>query len=486
MNLSTVRLLVVMFTLLSLAPAFCEGDPFMGDYEGEFTGEGGSRKPIVAQVICWGRGEYQANLLDEFDKRIPPVAVLKGKADGDTVNLEAGRWKGTIKDKVFTGTDGSGSFRMEHVVRLSPTLGAEPPEGAVVLFDGTDTDAWEHPHVRNWYANLKSVVGGENCVAYLRTYAWIPEEQRVKLLVGSDDGIKIWVNDEPVHTNNVLRPCGRDSDKVHVKLAKGWNEVVLKISQGGGDWGACARFESLLGKKVKGLVIAPEPSKNLAKEQDFILDWQVAGPYAEPGAGPEKLLDIPFAPEKDKADAEWKTLSLRGPVDKSCRWRLVDGGAMEVFSGSIVSKQAFTDHKIHLEFRTPFMPKERGQGRGNSGVYIQGRYEIQVLDSYGLEGEWNECGGIYKVAKPLVNMCAPPLQWQTYDVTFRAARVDENGEVLEQPRITVIHNGVVIHDDLKLKTTPGGVNYDLKKAGGLYLQDHGDPVRYRNIWVKEL
>lgn len=148
------------------------------------------------------------------------------------------------------------------------------------------------------------------------------------------------------------------------------------------------------------------------------------------------------------------------------------------------SRQAFGDHQLHLEFRTPFKPLARGQARGNSGVYIQSRYEIQVLDSFGLSGADNECGGIYSIAPPAVNMCLPPLSWQTYDIDFTAARY-ENGTRTRKARITVRHNGVTILDDMELPhATPGPLDEGPDPAP-LYLQGHGNPVVYRNIWVVE-
>jgi hypothetical protein len=149
------------------------------------------------------------------------------------------------------------------------------------------------------------------------------------------------------------------------------------------------------------------------------------------------------------------------------------------------TKREFRDFHLHLEFRTPFMPKSRGQSRGNSGMYLLDQYECQVLDSFGLEGLDNECGGIYKISRPDVNMCLPPLAWQTYDVDFKAARFDENGNKTSPAVTTIKLNGVAIHSDLELpKATPGGGRSD-EKAGGLFLQNHGDPVVYRNIWIVE-
>lgn len=147
------------------------------------------------------------------------------------------------------------------------------------------------------------------------------------------------------------------------------------------------------------------------------------------------------------------------------------------------SKKKFKDLKLHIEFRTPFMPAARGQGRGNSGVYLQGRYEIQVLDSFGLKGQNNECGGIYGHTAPSVNMCLPPLSWQTYDVEYKAARFGADGKVTANPVVTVLHNGVKVHDNQEIKPQ-GGKGED--QPGSINLQDHGNPVYYRNIWVVPL
>ncbi len=150
------------------------------------------------------------------------------------------------------------------------------------------------------------------------------------------------------------------------------------------------------------------------------------------------------------------------------------------------SKQRFGSHKLHVEFRLPYRPTARGQGRGNSGCYLQGRYEVQMLDSFGLAGKHNECGGVYSIKDPDVNMCFPPLSWQAYDVDFTAAEFDENGKKTKNARMTVKHNGVVVHDNIELpKSTTASPLKEGTEPGFLHLQDHGNPVRYRNIWVVE-
>ena len=167
---------------------------------------------------------------------------------------------------------------------------------------------------------------------------------------------------------------------------------------------------------------------------------------------------------------------------------IVQDGVVAVNKGDIMTQERFADFFLHLEFMTPDMPDATGQAKGNSGVFLQGRYEIQVLDSYGIETPGKgDCGAIYDQYAPLVNACKPPLEWQTYDVCFRSARVSENGEVLEKTRLTVLQNGIVIHNNIELPgVTVLAIDEQVGTPGPILLQDHGNDVKYRNIWVLPL
>ncbi|MBM2844759.1 MAG: hypothetical protein HW407_71 [Bacteroidetes bacterium] len=312
-------------------------DPVMGDYQGYVVSNEGAVSPLAVQVIVLGGKNYGFTIQQYFDQKGDlsfPISVEAQLENGKFIPTTAGSSSLNLASFQVTYSDGVVSgrsrmkeaqlFELKHVVRLPPTLGAKPPTGAVILFDGTTLDGWERRDV-----------------------------------------------------------------------------------------------------KQKGTPVG----------------WKVQDRIAEVTPG----------------------------------------------TGDIVSKQKFSDFQLHLEFRLPVMPEATGQGRANSGVYLQGRYEVQVLDSYGLKGEDNECGGIYKVARPRVNMCAPPGQWQTYDITFRAPRFDQAGKKTKDAELTVLHNGVLIHENLAVPGPTGGaLDEDVTLAGGLLLQDHGNLVQYRNIWLMEL
>jgi hypothetical protein len=152
-------------------------------------------------------------------------------------------------------------------------------------------------------------------------------------------------------------------------------------------------------------------------------------------------------------------------------------------SGTMM-KMPVGDFRLHLEFRTPYMPFAKGQSRGNSGVYIQQRYEVQILDSFGLPGEFNECGALYRQTPPDLNMCLPPLAWQTYDLYFTAARFAADGKTKTQnARLTLFHNGVAVHNNREIPTKTGAGKPEGPEKFPINIQDHGNPVALRNVWI---
>lgn len=225
--------------------------------------------------------------------------------------------------------------------------------------------------------------------------------------------------------------------------------------------------------------VTPEGAKGVIENGDGVLKV-----YNKDG----KLIT-----EMKKVVRESSTLGAKPPEGAKV---LFDGSTPAAFEGGKLTKDGllmagcktndkFKDFTLHVEFRTPFMPTARGQARGNSGVYLLNLYEIQVLDSFGLEGKNNECGGIYSVQDPALNMCYPPLSWQTYDVEFIGPRFDAAGKKTKNAVVTVKHNGTLVYENFELpKFTPGGAPEE-GPMGPLYLQDHGNPVHYRNIWIVE-
>lgn len=173
------------------------------------------------------------------------------------------------------------------------------------------------------------------------------------------------------------------------------------------------------------------------------------------------------------------------------QWK-VDGQIMTVVkgAGNIKTKRAFGDVQLHIEWRTPSVIAGEGQERGNSGIFLQERYELQVLDSYSNRTYSNgQAGAIYKQAPPAVNASRPPGEWQVYDVIFTAPRYNDDGALRSKGRMTVLHNGVLIQDHTEIQGTTENVGHPRIVAHGkasLMLQDHDNPVSYRNIWIREL
>jgi hypothetical protein len=306
-------------------------DPLRGDWQGA----GG----YVAQVIRTedkilstadliprqdDASKYQANIFKKFD--LPndlPVAVLQGTLSGGTVTFSGDGWSGAIADGHFKANKGGEAFDLQHITRTPPSLGAKPPAGAIVLFDGTNMDAW----------------------AKMREKDWLTED-------------------------------------------------------------------------------GPSP------------------------------------------------------------WHLIPGGAMEVVprAGCLISHKRFGDCKIHVEFRNLGGPT-------NSGVYIQDRYEANINEMYGrLDG--NPCAGFDNCtpasAKPGIRCSRPPLEWQTFDIDFRAPRFDADGKKIANPRATLLFNGTLLYDDRELgPVTLNAARLGEAPTGPIQLQEHGMPVQFRNIWVLE-
>lgn len=264
---------------------------------------------------------------------------------------------------------------------------------------------------------------------------------------------------------------------------------VQVIALGGGTFRVCVEAGGLPGAGWDGM-----GKVQLEGKAD-------GGKVAVNGKGWKVTLENGTATAVD--DTDKRTVTLKRVIRKSPTLGakppegaivLFDGSNVDAWNGSMddrkllkagaTTKQKFGSFQLHLEFMLPFKPYGRGQDRGNSGLYLQERYECQVLDSFGLNGENNECGGIYTIAKPQVNMCFPPLSWQTYDVDFTTATWAD-GKKTANAKVTIRHNGVVIHQDLELPKPTGGGKPETAEPGGFHLQDHGNPVFYRNIWLLE-
>lgn len=238
---------------------------------------------------------------------------------------------------------------------------------------------------------------------------------------------------------------------------------------------------------VAVFAFAQEESIEMKPEMTEIWDPEV--PVVTPG---EKPSDAPSDAivlfDGVDINREW-TNGEGGPVG----WKVADGCVtVERGTGIIQTKRVFEDFQLHIEWRSPAEVIGESQGRGNSGIFLQKRYEVQVLDNYNNRTYRNgQAGSLYKQHAPLVNACKAPGVWQVYDIIYTAPRFNEDGTYFTPPTVTVLHNGVLVQNNVKLRGPTeyiGIPEYSVEKHGAdvIQLQDHGNPVSYRNIWIREL
>lgn len=217
----------------------------------------------------------------------------------------------------------------------------------------------------------------------------------------------------------------------------------------------------------------------------FILSVMPGALAQEVSGAPPKAngVLVLFSGKQEDVAANWLARNGSNPAP----WKVVNG-ALVAKGGDILTKERFVDYQLHVEFKTPYMPEAKGQARGNSGVFMQGRYEIQVLDSFGIpDPGTGDCGAVYSQSAPLVNASKPPEEWQTYDIVFRAPRFDVAGTMAENARVTVRQNGIVVQNNTEIKGPTWGEKFgQISEPGPIVLQDHGNPVEYRNIWILPL
>ncbi len=234
------------------------------------------------------------------------------------------------------------------------------------------------------------------------------------------------------------------------------------------------------------LAVAPLLAQEAGKDPKTTELWAITPKVVTPGT------NYGEAPSDAEILFDGKDLNnWTGENNSAPKWEVKDGAVTVTKSGGIIkTKKTYADAQLHIEWRTPAKVEGEGQGRGNSGIFFMERYELQVLDSYDNKTYPNgQAGSIYKQSVPLVNASRKPGEWQAYDVVFIAPRFSENGRVITPARITVFHNGILVQNNTEIW---GGTQYiglpfyEAHGKGSLVLQEHGNPVSYRNIWIRPL
>ncbi len=302
-----------------------------------------------------------------------------------------------------------------------------------------------------------------------------------------------WFQGEYLGSVNSL--CGRCGSYGLQVVALGKNEFQAVLFRGGlpgGGWWTGHERHELKGQRDGAVLRLNGLTRRVAIRDSKASVFAVEDGRSVPAAGASSEHTFAIG-ELIRVERRSQTLGLPPPAGASV---LFDGSQTDHWKNGKVTnegllmigtetKQAFRDFHLHVEFQLPYMPNARGQGRANSGVYLQSRYEVQVLDSFGLKGTDNECAGLYKFKAPDANMCLPPLVWQTYDIEFQSPGFDAAGSKVCSGIISVWHNGVLVQNAVALANKTGGGAAEGPRALPTKLQDHGNPVCFRNIWLIE-
>lgn len=286
---------------------------------------------------------------------------------------------------------------------------------------------------------------------------------------------------DSMHTMDATAKVIAEGDDVHYRMViqaapkeTGWDGVALEL------YGHRRGNEVIIGDRAGGyywqgqiregrLVVRSQYGQHLSLERTLR-----KSPTEGRVPPPEAVILLPFE----------KGVTPNMDAWTNPEWKALESGAMQVNKGGNNTHEQFGDiEQFHLEFKLPLEPNQRGQGRGNSGVYFAGQFEVQILDSFGLVHTSGDCGGLYNRARARVNACLPPETWQTYDITFKAPRLHSDGSIRDQARITVYHNGILIHDNVEIPYSGDRWQGKKEATGPIHLQDHSHPVQYRNIWL---
>lgn len=445
------------------APGPRDVDPYIGVYEGVYE-HGGKSLPAEARVTTLGpNAPYRATVFVEPES-LQGSRFAVSSADMfdalDVYTSEDGKTKG-VNYAYYNGND----FKLDFV-------GRQPAKTGTLA-----------------YFSLEPKEAEKSFAFKFTGFVKIPSAGRHRFFLNADDASRLSIDGKVIVENRAWEKSGV------AELQAGLHPIEVCYYQHIGLCGLKIGFLKIAEEEEKRIVLKGEgldtvwhgqllPEKLVLTPQDpamgrFVLEYknrQSPTLGLAPPAGATVLL----------AKADDGPPSLREWTNKT--WPPLPDGSMRVGNRDTSTLKEFGDHQMHLEFLCPFEPENQGQGRGNSGVYVQGRYELQVLDSFGFDPGRNTCGALYYIAPALRPATLPPLTWQTYDVTFHAARFNAVGELDKNPVLELVKlNGRVVHQNLELtQTSYAGLGKTHQKVGPLMLQDHKNQVRYRNIWIKPL